>query len=238
MIQRLLSHPGTRPLPADEQLRLIVEYRESKDPRIEKRLVETNLRLVAKIAHQLDRTRGRSFDDLFSEGCVGLVEGLRRFDPAQGARLSTYAAFWIRAYIHKYKMDNVRIVRAVRTRAERAAFFRGIVGATDVSWDAPVARDRAPLGELIADPAPAPDRRLERAELTRKARAAARSLERRLNGRDLTILRQRVLADEPIPLRAVARRVAVSGERIRQIELNLKAAIRDALEGGSGAAAA
>jgi len=238
MIQHLLSDRRTRPLSGDEQLRLVTEYRRTKDPRIERKLVETNLRLVAKIAHQFDRTRGRSFEDLLQEGCLGLVEGIRRFDPEQGAALSTYACFWVRAFIRKFQMDNVRLVRAVRTRAQRAAFFRGAVGSREVSFDAPVAPDRSPLADLMADPSPEADRRLERAELTHKARTAVRRLERRLTGRDLTILRERVLADEPAPLRAVAKRVSLSRERIRQIEGGLLTAIRDELESRPVAAAA
>jgi RNA polymerase sigma-32 factor len=237
MSQPLLSSPRTRPLAADEQLRLVREYRKTKDPRIESRLVETNLRLVAKIVHQLDKTHGRSFEDLLQEGCLGLIEGIRRFDPDQGAQLLTYAGFWIRAFIRKYQMDNVRIVRAVRTRAERAAFFRGTVGSSEVSLDAPVAADRSPLGDFMADPAPEADRRLETAELTRKAHSAAMKLEGRLSGRDLTILRERVLADEPTPLRAVAKRVALSKERIRQIEGGLMTAIRHEIEARPMAAA-
>src|SRR5215469_12746161 len=109
MTQRLLTDARTRPLSADDQRRLIVEYRRTNDLRIAEKLVETNLRLVAKIARQLDRTHGRSFDDLVQEGCLGLIEAIRRFDPAHGARLSTYAGFWIRAFILKHQMDNVRL---------------------------------------------------------------------------------------------------------------------------------
>jgi DNA-directed RNA polymerase specialized sigma subunit len=70
MIHQVLGTERTRPLSTDEQARLLAAYRETKDPRIERRLVETNLRLVAKIAHQLDRTDGRSLEDLIQEGCL------------------------------------------------------------------------------------------------------------------------------------------------------------------------
>lgn len=122
MIHQLLGTERTRPLSTAEQARLISADRETKDPRIERRVIEANLRLVAKIAHQLDRTGGLSLEDLIQEGCLGLVQTIRRFDPTRGARLSTYATLWIRAFIFKYAMDNVREVRVVRTRAARAAF--------------------------------------------------------------------------------------------------------------------
>ncbi len=232
-----LSESRTRPLSADEQLRLVAEYRKTGDPRIEKVLVETNMRLVAKIARQLDRTGGRCFDDLLQEGCLGLIEGIRRFDPAHGARLTTYSVFWIRAFIIKYQMENVRLVRAVRTRAERAAFFRGVVGSKEVSLDVPVSADHGPLSDFVADQAPEPDRQVEAAELVHRTRQAASNLEGSLSSRELTILRERVLTDEPTPRPVIAKRVSLSGERVRQIEGGLRMAIRDRLEAPLAAAA-
>jgi RNA polymerase sigma-32 factor len=213
----------TRPLSADEQNRLILELRRTGDPAIEHRLVESNLRLVLKLARQLDRTNGRGFDDLVQEGSLGLIEAIRRFDPGKGTRLSTYAAFWIRAYIMKYAMENVRIVRAVRTRAERAAFFKGQVGCVETSLEAPAGREGTPLSEVMPDPGPPADLQLETAELAWRVRRSADALAPRLPVRHLTILRERLLADEPTSRPAVARRVSLSGERVRQIEGELQA---------------
>ena len=221
MIHQLLGTERTRPLSTDEQARLISDYRKTKDPRIERRLIETNLRLVAKIAHQLDRTDGRCLEDLIQEGCLGLVQAVRRFDPSRGARLSTYATLWIRAFIFKYAMDNVREVRVVRTRAARAAFFQGCVGSTEISLDATAHPDGAPIGDSFADPATPVDRRLETAELVRLARQSVGRLENQLEGRHLMILKERLLADEPTPLRVLAKRVcrcrANGSDRLREI---------------------
>ena len=230
MIHQVLGTERTRPLSTDEQALLIATYLETKDPRIERRLVETNLRLVAKIAHQLDRTDGRCLEDLIQEGCLGLLQAIRRFDPTRGARLSTYATLWIRAFIFKYAMDNVREVRVVRTRAARAAFFQGSVGSTEVSLEAPTNLDGAPLSDFFADPATPVDRRMETAELAELARRSATKLGQSLDGRHLAILKERLLAEEPTPLRALAKRVSLSGERVRQIEGELRTAIRDDLE--------
>lgn len=234
----MLNELRGRPLPADEQLRLAEEYRRTKDARIEKVLVESNFRLVAKVAHQLDRTRGRCLDDLIQEGWLGLVEGIRRFDPSRGVHLSTYATFWIRAFIVKYQMDNVRIVRAVRSRADRAAFFRGRIGVNELSFDAPAAADHSPLGELLADPAPGADQRLETAELALKVRQSAARVQNGLSARDTTVLRERLLSETPTPLRALGRRVSLSSERVRQVEGTLRMAIVRQLERRPTAAAA
>ncbi len=216
----------TRPLPPAEQNRLLVEFRRTRDPAVERRLIESNLRLVLKIARQLDRTHGRGFDDVVQEGCLGLMEAIRRFDPAKGARLSTYAALWIRAFIMKYAMDNVRVVRAVRTRAERAAFYKGTVGSAEVSLESPVCPDGASLADVLADSDPGAERRLADAELAWRVRQSAASLAPRLPGRHLTVLRERLLADEPAPRQHVARRICLSAERVRQIELELQSVLR------------
>lgn len=219
----------TTPLPPAEQDRLLRELRRTGNAAIERRLVESNLRLVLKIARQLDRTRGRAFDDLVQEGCLGLIEAIHRYDPAKGARLSTYAAFWIRACMMKYAMDNVRIVRAVRTRAERAAFFKGVVGSAEVPLDARRGPDGTSIGDVIADPEAPADRRLETAELAWWVRRSADALAPRLPGRHATVLRDRLLADEPLPRQRVARRMSLSGERVRQIEVELQSMIRSQL---------
>ncbi|MFL5307655.1 MAG: sigma-70 family RNA polymerase sigma factor [Polyangia bacterium] len=219
----------TKPLPAAEQDRLMRELRRTGDPAIQRRLVETNLRLVLKIARNLDRTRGRSFDDTVQEGCLGLIEAIRRFDPTKGARLTTYAGFWIRAYIMKYAMDNVRIVRAVRTRADRAAFFQGVVAPAEISLDARDSSDGTTLADVLPDGEIPADRRLELAELASCVRRSARRLAPRLPPSHREVLRQRLLAEAPAPRQSVARRMSVSGERVRQIELQLRSMLRSEL---------
>jgi RNA polymerase sigma-32 factor len=62
--------------------------------------------------------------DLIQSGNVGLLEAVQRFDPYQGVKLTSYAAYWIRAFILKYIMDNFRTVRLGRSRAQRKLFFR------------------------------------------------------------------------------------------------------------------
>ncbi len=82
-----------------------------------------NLRLVVKIAMEYRRA-WTNLLDLIQEGNVGLLQAVQRFDPYQGVKLSSYAAYWIRAYILKYLIDNIRLVRLGSTRAERKLFFR------------------------------------------------------------------------------------------------------------------
>ena len=87
------------------------------------KLVLSNLRLVVKIALEYRRV-WTNLLDLIQEGNVGLLQGVKRFDPHRGVKLSSYASYWIRAYILKYLIDNIRMVRVGSSRAERKLFFQ------------------------------------------------------------------------------------------------------------------
>jgi RNA polymerase sigma-32 factor len=81
-------------------------------------LITSNLMLVVRIALSFKRA-ARSLLDLIQEGNVGLLQAIDRFDPDVGVRLPTYAAYWVRAYMVKYLLDNVRLVRVGTTNARR-----------------------------------------------------------------------------------------------------------------------
>src|SRR5262245_60885338 len=88
----------------DEQA-LGPRYRASGDQTAARTLVMSNLRLVLKLAHEYRRS-GQALSDLVQEGNLGLLQALRKFDPARGVRLSSYASFWIRAYMLRYILNN------------------------------------------------------------------------------------------------------------------------------------
>jgi RNA polymerase sigma-32 factor len=88
-----------------------------------RRLVVHNLRLVVAIAYQY-RQAWLNILDLFQEGSVGLMEAVRRWDPDVGTRFGSYAAYWIRAYVLRFLMTNVRLIHVGNTRAGRKLFFR------------------------------------------------------------------------------------------------------------------
>jgi RNA polymerase sigma-32 factor len=111
------------PISREEEHALAVRWREEGDIEAARSLVLANLRLVVKIAMEYRRAWTNVLD-LIQEGNLGLMQAVHRFDPYQGVKLSSYGAYWIRAYILKYILDNLRIVRLGRTRAERKLFFR------------------------------------------------------------------------------------------------------------------
>jgi len=111
------------PITREEEHELAVKWVEDGDVDAAKQLVLSNLRLVVKIAMEYRRAWTNTLD-LIQEGNVGLMEAVQRFDPYQGVKLSSYAVYWIRAYILKYILDNMRSVRLGTTRASRKLFFR------------------------------------------------------------------------------------------------------------------
>ena len=111
------------PITREEEHSLAVRWIEHGDRDAGRQLVLANLRLVVKIAMEY-RRNWASVLDLIQEGNLGLVQAVQRFDPYQGTKLSSYAVYWIRAYILKYLIDNIRLVRMGSSRAERKLFFR------------------------------------------------------------------------------------------------------------------
>ena len=123
-LDRFLAEVGRYPvLSPDEERELTLAYYERQDPLAARKLVIHNLRLVVKLAYRYRRAWA-SVLDLIQEGNVGLVEAVRRFDPFKGAKFSTYATFWIRAYMLRYLLEHSRMVRISRTRVGRKLFFQ------------------------------------------------------------------------------------------------------------------
>jgi len=116
----LRKHP---PISREEEHALALRWKEHGDVEAARRLVLSNLRLVVKIAMEYRRAWANTLD-LIQEGNLGLMQAVQRFDPHAGTKLASYAAYWIRAYILKWLMDNIRMVRLGSTRAERKLFFR------------------------------------------------------------------------------------------------------------------
>lgn len=96
---------------------------EEDDLQARQKLVTSNLRLVVKIAMDY-RTTQVPILDLIQEGNAGLVQAVNRFNPYRDVKLSTYSAWWIRAYILKFLMDNKSLVRMGTTDAQRRLFFK------------------------------------------------------------------------------------------------------------------
>jgi RNA polymerase sigma-32 factor len=109
-------------LSREEEHALAVRYRETGEVEAAYKLVASNLRLVVKIAHEYRRTAFQLLD-LVQEGNLGLMQAVKKYDPWKGVKLSSYAAWWIRAYIIRFIMENWRMVKLGTTQAQRKLFF-------------------------------------------------------------------------------------------------------------------
>ena len=109
-------------LEADEEYMLAKRWREQDDLDSAHKLVTSHLRLVAKIATGY-RGYGLPLSELISEGNVGMMQAVKRFDPERGFRLATYAMWWIRAAIQEYILHSWSLVKIGTTAAQKKLFF-------------------------------------------------------------------------------------------------------------------
>ncbi|MCH9780361.1 MAG: RNA polymerase sigma factor RpoH [Alphaproteobacteria bacterium] len=109
-------------LTAEEEYMLSRRYAETQDPDAAERLVNSHLRLVAKVAMGY-RGYGLPVGDLIAEGNLGLLHAVKKFDPERGFRLATYAMWWIRSNIHDYLLRSWSVVKLGTTAGQKKLFF-------------------------------------------------------------------------------------------------------------------
>ena len=118
-MREIQAHPLLTP---DEEHKLAVDYSKTGNVDAAARMVTANLRLVVKIAYEYRRAY-RNIMDLIQEGNIGLMQAVKRYDPYRGVKLSSYAAWWIRAYMLRFILNNWRLVKIGTTQAQRRLFF-------------------------------------------------------------------------------------------------------------------
>jgi len=153
-------------LSREDEHELATRYRRDEDLDAARQLVLSHLRFVVHIARGY-HGYGLPLGDLVQEGNVGLMKAVKRFDPAVGVRLVSFAVHWIRAEIHEYVLRNWRLVKIATTKAQRKLFFN-------------LRKYKRSLGWLSAEEtqAVARDLGVSPAEVT--------EMERRLSSRDLS----------------------------------------------------
>ena len=120
-------------LSAEEERSLATRLREDDDLDAARALVLANLRFVVHVARGYTGY-GLPLGDLIQEGNVGLMKAVRRFDPAVGVRLVSFAVHWIRAEIHEYVLRNWRLVKIATTKAQRKLFFNLRKAKESLGW--------------------------------------------------------------------------------------------------------
>ncbi|MDD5758107.1 MAG: RNA polymerase factor sigma-32 [Desulfobulbaceae bacterium] len=253
-------------LTREEAEELSIKFHEEGDQDAAYRLVTANLRLVVKVAMDFQKYWMTNFLDLIQEGNVGLVQAVKKFDPYRGVKFSYYAAYWIRAYILKFIMDNWRLVKIGTTQAQRKLFFslnkekklleaQGFqpevkllaqrlnvkeseviemsqrMDGGDLSLESPVRDDsNDQQKDFIQSGGLSVEEKVANEEIKERLSVVIDQLKHRLNSKELSILAERLLNDEPLTLQEIADQFGVSRERVRQIEANLLQKMRKYFE--------
>jgi RNA polymerase sigma-32 factor len=136
-LREVQRHPLLTP---EEEQTLAQRYAATQNVDAAARLVTANLRLVVKIAYEYRRAY-KNIMDLIQEGNIGLMQAVKKYDPNRGVKLSSYSAWWIRAYILRYIINNWRLVKLGTTQAQRKLFFN-------------LNKEKARLSAMGVDPTP------------------------------------------------------------------------------------
>ncbi len=199
------------PLSREEEHRLALKARRG-DAGARRRLVQHNLAFVVAIARKQRRGTVR-LDDVIQEGNVGLMRAVEKFDPDAGTRFSTYAVWWIRAYIGKYLKEARSTVRPQS----------GTVAQPDLSLDSAIDEEGdATHLDRIEDDGPGPEDTYLSSEGDREVRDALGKVRKRIGELGWDIVHNRLEQDQPRTLEEIGKRWGVSRERVRQVELKTK----------------
>jgi len=204
---------GFPPLTREAEHDLAVRVKKG-DEAARELLVRHNLAFVVAISRKY-LGRGARLEDLIQEGNIGLLKGIEHFDPYKGTRFSTYAIWWIRAYIQKYLKDVRSSVRG--GESEDRVFQR------DLSLDALVDDDGeiTHLDRLESD-LPGPESIALHEEKNRDVRNALGKVHKRLGDLGWDIVKDRLEQDSPKTLEELGKRFGVSRERVRQVEMRTR----------------
>ena len=255
-LQEIRKFPMLEP---QEEYMLAKRWKEHEDSEAAHKMVTSHLRLVAKIAMGY-RGYGLPIGEVISEGNVGLMQAVKRFEPEKGFRLATYAMWWIRASIQEYILRSWSLVKLGTTAAQKKLFFnlrkvKGQIQAIedgdlnhehvteiatrlgvtedevismnrrmsgpDNSLNAPMRQD-AEGGEwqdwLIDDTVDQETALGEDEEMDIRREMLAHAMQS-LNEREMHILTERRLKDDPATLEDLSQEYGISRERVRQIEV-------------------
>jgi RNA polymerase primary sigma factor len=206
LIKLIRAHP-----PFDRETELVVTRKARKgDKRAQEKLVVHNLSLVISVARKF-MGRGVRLEDLVQEGNYGLLKAIEHFDPEKGNRFSTYAVWWIRAYVTRSLKDGPSAVRR--------AMPNGGLPPRDISLEETLDADGESTHlDRLPDEGPTPDVQLMREQERAQVRDALTKVRKRIGELGWDILSDRLTQDEPRTLEELGKEWGLSRERVRQVE--------------------
>lgn len=254
-LQEIAKYPLLTP---EEEFEVAREHYEEGDIAAAHRLVTSNLRLVVKIANDFRQAQVNMLD-LIQEGNYGLMQAVKKYNPYKGVKLSSYAAWWIRAFILKHIMDNKSQVKIGTTAAQRKLFFnlkketdrllaeydqvdtkllaknlnvkeKDVIemqmrlSAPDFSLDAPIQKDDGESmtrGSLLSTDEVSAEDLLSDLQVIDLFSSHVEEFKNSLEGRDLEIFSDRIVAEVPLTLQEIGDRYGISRERARQLEVKI-----------------
>ncbi|NDV20483.1 sigma-70 family RNA polymerase sigma factor [Pseudodesulfovibrio sp. JC047] len=250
-------------LEPEEEYALAKRVQEENDQDAAFKLVSSHLRLVVKIAMDFQRRWMQNSLDLIQEGNVGLLKAVTKFDPEKGIKFSYYAAFWVKAYILKYIMDNWRMVKIGTTQTQRKLFYNlnkerqrlqtmgfdpttevlserlGVSEHEIVEMDQRLSKNdmslNTPLGDdsdttkmdFLPSLGPGVEESIANNQIVDLLLDNIKAIRPTLNEKEITILDDRLLSEDPVTLREIGEHFGVTRERVRQIEARLLVKIRE-----------
>lgn len=254
-------------LTKEQEKELAIKYFENKETQLAEVLVTSNLRFVVKIAAEYAKYGARLID-LIQEGNVGLMHAVKEYNPYKGARLITYAVWWIRGYISEYLMKQYSLVRIGTTQAQRKLFYQlqkerdalekitqkelghqetvqllsGKLGVSeadiesmsqrmsgrDVSLDQPInsSDGNSSLMDFQSGLEDDVDDLMGHLEQIHLLKEKISDLRPNLNPREIELLDDRLLSDDPLTLQEIGEKYKISREAVRQMEARLIKKIR------------
>jgi RNA polymerase sigma-32 factor len=259
-LNRYLSEIRKFPLlTPEEEYMLAKRYQDHGDTEAAHRLVTSHLRLVAKIAMGY-RGYGLPVSELISEGNIGLMQGVKKFEPDRGFRLATYAMWWIKASMQEFILRSWSLVKIGTTAAQKKLFFnlrrmksnleafedgdlrpedvakiakdlgvthdevvsmnRRMSNGGDTSLNVSLNEDgEGQWQDTLMDGGPLQDEVLGESQERQVRRELLLEAMEALNPREVHILTERRLTEEPKTLEDLSQHHGVSRERVRQIEV-------------------